>query len=117
MAAHQIRSYRVRKAAQAGTETGTQHPALSALLLRCPMLDYIYITEVRAREVGLTHKGTLFGVPAWFAEDDGEVCMATPKVPLLHIWCWFADKCFDVAANFTPADMVLVSPITITGRI
>lgn len=82
------------------------------------MFDYIYITEARARESGLTHKGTLFGVPAWFANDDGgEVCMATPKVPLLHAWCWLCDKCYDIAASFTPADMVLVSPITIRGRI
>jgi hypothetical protein len=82
------------------------------------MFDYIYITEARARESGLTHKGTLYGVPAWFAGDeDGDVCMATPKVPLLHLWCWFCDKCFDIAAGFVTEDKVLVSPISITGRI
>lgn len=82
------------------------------------MLDYIYITEARAREGGLTHKGTLFGVPAWFAGDDnGAICIATPKVPLARAWCWLADKCYDIAASFTPADMVLISPIAIHGRI
>ena len=82
------------------------------------MFGYIYITEAHARDAGLTHKGTLFGVPAWFAGDgDGEFCMATPKMPILHLWCWLADKCFDIAADFTPADMVLVSPIMISGRI
>ena len=82
------------------------------------MIDYIYITETRARESGLTHKGTLFGVPAWFAGDaDGAICIATPKVPLLHVWCWLCDKCFDLAAFFTPDDQVLVSPITVHGRI
>lgn len=82
------------------------------------MLDYIYITEARARESGLTHRGTLFGVPAWFAGDvNGDVCMATPKAPLLHAWCWLCDKAYDMAASLTPAGMVLASPITIRGRI
>lgn len=81
------------------------------------MLDFIYITKARALESGLTHEGSLYGVPAWFAEDNGDVAMATPKVPLLHAWCWLADKCFDLAAHFITDDTVLVSPIHITGRI
>jgi hypothetical protein len=82
------------------------------------MFDWLYITKTRALKSGLTHEGTLFGVPAWFAgDDDGEVAMATPKIPALHAWCWLADKCFELASYVTPADMVLVSPITIKNRI
>lgn len=82
------------------------------------MLDFIYITEARAREVGLTHKGTLYGVPAWFAgNDDGDICRAVPKAPILLAWCWLAGKLLDVFVDLTPEDMVIMSAITITGRI
>ena len=81
------------------------------------LLDLIYISRDRAQEIGLTHEGTLFGVPAWFAGDDEEIAMATPKVPVLHAWCWFADRCFELAAFFTPSHVELVSPIRITRRI
>ncbi|WOH61920.1 hypothetical protein [Bradyrhizobium sp. BWC-3-1] len=80
--------------------------------------DYLYITKARALAVGLTHEGTLFGVPAWFADvSDERVGAATPKAPLLNAWCWLADKSFDLAAYFIPAGRVLVSPIHVKGRI
>lgn len=81
------------------------------------LLDLLYISKARAREVGLTHEGTLFGVPAWFAEDDGEVAMATPKVPALHVWCWLADGCYELASWFMPSHVVLESPIRVTRPI
>lgn len=78
----------------------------------------MYITKERALEAGLTHEGTLYGVPAWFADDgNGETSMATPKFLPLQAWCYLADKAFDLAACFMPATCVLESPITITGRI
>ena len=81
------------------------------------MLHWIYITKACALEVGMTHEGTLFGVPAWFQGDDDECSMATPKIPALHAWCMFADFCYATAAFFMPSDGVLVSPITVTGPI
>lgn len=82
------------------------------------MPDWLYITKARALESGLTHEGRLFGVPAWFdGDDDGEVSMATPKIPALHLWCMLVDGLMEAASYLIPADAVLVSPITITGRI
>lgn len=82
------------------------------------ILDYLYITKKRALAVGLTHEGTLFGVPAWFAGDDqGDIAMATPKAPVLHAWCKLADLFMEGLSYFTPADHVLVSPIHVKGRI
>lgn len=80
------------------------------------MHDLIYVTKARAIESGLTHEGTLFGVPAWF-DGDGDTGEATPKIPALHLWCIFADWCYEVASWFIPEDGVLYSPITVTGRI
>ena len=81
------------------------------------MPDWLYITQARALEIGLTHEGSLFGVPAWFAGDDDEIAHATPKLPVLHLWCMFADFCFEMASHLTPADRELVSPITVRARI
>jgi hypothetical protein len=81
------------------------------------LLNLIYITKAAAIAGGLTHEGTLFGVPAWFAGEGDEIAMATPKAPILHLWCRFADFAFEIASHFTPADRVLVSPIHVTHRI
>ena len=83
------------------------------------MVELIYITRDHAKAAGLTHEGTLFGVPAWFEgnDEDSDVTMATPNVPLLHAWCWLADKFYAFGAMLIPADAVLRSPITIKNRI
>lgn len=82
------------------------------------MPDWLYITKARAIESGLTHEGTLFGVPAWFdGDDDGQVAMATPKMPVLHLWCMLVDSLMELASYVTPADVMLVSPITVKNRI
>lgn len=81
------------------------------------MVYLIYITRSMAKDAGLTHEGTLFGVPAWFGEEDGDIVMATPKVPLLHAWCWLADKFYDLLTYFTPVDQEVRSPTHINNPI
>ena len=78
----------------------------------------LYINKKKAIESGLTHEGYLFGCPAWFADDDdGEICMATPKFWPLHAWCILADYVYEIASYFMPKNRVLVSPIRVTGKI
>lgn len=72
-----------------------------------------YITKREALAAGLTHEGKLFGMPAWFGEDNGQICMATPKVPILHIWCMFCDALYELASYFLHGHNVLRSPIHI----
>lgn len=81
------------------------------------MINYIYITQAAALDAGLTHEGTLFGVPAWFDGDDDHIAMATPKIPLLHLWCMLCDGLYEMASTFLGTDEVLRSPITVTRRI
>jgi hypothetical protein len=79
-----------------------------------------YISKADALDAGLTHEGTLFGVPAWFAsaEENAEGnFMATPKFKPLVIWTLFADSLYDIAELFLPAGQVLESPIRVTGRV
>jgi hypothetical protein len=73
----------------------------------------LYITKREALAAGLTHEGTLFGVPAWFGEHNGQVCRATPKIPVLHLWCMFCDSLYEVASYFLHGHTVLKSPIHI----
>jgi hypothetical protein len=77
----------------------------------------LYITKQEAIASGLTHEGTLYGVPAWFGEDDGHICMATPKIPALTLWCLFADACYELASYFLKGHQVLHSPIHIQRAI
>ena len=51
-----------------------------------------------AKRVGMTHEGTLFGVPAWMTNDD-ECVMAVPKFVPFNAWTLFASFLFDVAAD------------------
>lgn len=78
----------------------------------------LYISKQDALDAGLTHEGSLYGVPAWFAGvGDDEIFLATPKIPLLHAWCWLGEKLLDFGAFFISADYVLVSPINVKGPI
>lgn len=81
------------------------------------MLELIYISKSMALDAGLTHEGTLYGVPAWFDGDEhSEDAMATPKIPLLHLWCLLGDLVFYLACYLMPPDCELVT-YTITGKI
>jgi hypothetical protein len=80
-------------------------------------MHWLYISKSLALAAGLTHYGTMYGVPAWFAGDDDETLMCTPKMPILHVWCRLADYAYEVASWFMPADAVLVSPIYVQGEI
>ncbi|HFT6991394.1 hypothetical protein ACL5HQ_13755 [Stenotrophomonas maltophilia] len=65
----------------------------------------------------MTHEGRLFGVPAWLREDSDTQVTASPKVPVLHLWCMAVDLVLEIAAAFVQEDRTLESPITLGRRI
>ena len=73
------------------------------------VLSFLYIAESDAIEAGMTHEGTLFGVPAWLVED-GEMVNGTPKVPVLNLWCWLADSVLEAASYFMREDQEIPLP-------
>lgn len=77
----------------------------------------LYITRQEALNAGLTHEGTLFGVPAYLAITSDYVVSGTPKVPVLVLWCMFADALYELASYFLRGHQVLQSPIRIERRI
>ncbi|MFT4410199.1 hypothetical protein ACLMOV_11270 [Stenotrophomonas muris] len=79
------------------------------------MRELIYVTKGDALANGMTHEGTLFGVPAWLRVDSEEQVTGTPKIPALHLWCWVIDQLLELTCCLLPRDCALVSPITV-GR-
>lgn len=77
----------------------------------------MFIDREAALAEGLTHEGTLFGVPAWFMDDGtGEISLATPKFLPFSVWCALMDKAFDLATYFLPPTVQLEA-FRVTGRI
>lgn len=80
---------------------------------------WIYVPESLALQIGMTHEGRMFGVPAWLADDpnDRDIFWGAPKVPLLTLWCIFADKCYELFSYTMPSDKYLKTPIYPTRKI
>lgn len=75
------------------------------------------VTRKAAIAAGMTHEGTLFGVPAWLKEESADLVWGCPKFLPLQVWCWLADKAFELFSYVVPEDMVLVAPIRLKRRI
>lgn len=80
-------------------------------------LDFLYVTRRRAIESNMTHEGTLYGVPAWMAVTDEESVSATPKIPILHLWCMAAELWYGSMMPFMPAGQEFEMPIRILRHI
>lgn len=81
------------------------------------ILDNIYLTPVRARAVGFTHEGLLFGLPAWFYPgSETEEFMACPKLPALQLLAMLLDKACELASYFMRVDQSF-EVVKITGEI
>lgn len=81
------------------------------------VLDLIYITRRRALEMGFTHEGTLFGVPAWLIGGDEDELVGCPKVPALQLWCLLADSVLEALTYLMREDQVLEAPVRVRGPI
>lgn len=77
----------------------------------------LFITKADAINDGLTHHGTMYGVPAWMRPVSGEGFMAVPKFYPFMLWCIFGDFCFNLASYFVSANNVLMTPIRVGNRI
>lgn len=76
-----------------------------------------YISKAVALQMGLTHEGSLYGIPAWFDGDDAMTVGAIPKCPALVIWCKLADLAYELVTYFMSSDSYIVAPIHVKGPI
>lgn len=80
----------------------------------------MFIDKEEAKEMGMTHEGTLFGVPAWFGSGDIDANpnRIVPKfIPFVY-YTRFADASFDfVQRYFITGGGYLVTPMSIKGPI
>jgi len=74
----------------------------------------VFITKKQALAAGMTHHGSIYGVPAWVRETDDGVDGA-PKFAPAVVWCWLCDKVYDLATYFMPADAFIEAPLRV-GR-
>lgn len=78
------------------------------------ILAAIYLTKAQALALGLTHHGSIFGIPAWVA-DAGDEVIGVPKVPALAAFTVALDWLMDAALYFLPDDVALETPLKV-GR-
>lgn len=74
--------------------------------------DWIYVSALRAKEFGLTHHGSIYGVPAYLRIDEEEVVTACPKITVLKYYIRFIDETVDFIMGFMPASLEFVLPVT-----
>lgn len=84
-------------------------------------LDYyftrwVYVRRSVTDECGLTHEGTLFGIPAWFTGDDKYTAIGVPKIVPLQYYCILADKSLDLLTYFMPDTWSMETPCTIREK-
>ena len=77
------------------------------------LTDLFWISESRARELGFTNHGRLYGLPAWISEEGPDVVMACPKVGALQVVAIVIDAMFEFLSWFLPAGSEVQTPISI----
>lgn len=82
-----------------------------------PWTDLIYLSERRAQEIGFTHHGSIYGVPAWMAERSDNEVVACPKFTVLQLYAMAADWFFARWVEFVPGDYTLITPMTFGAEI
>ncbi len=74
----------------------------------------MFITKQQALAAGMTHHGSIYGVPAWVRETEYGLDGA-PKFAPAAAWCWLCDKAYDLATYLIPTGSFLEAPLRI-GR-
>ena len=78
----------------------------------------LYLTKADAVELGMTHEGTLFGLPVYLGEvDNPEQFLAIPKIPVLVLWTVLCSKLFDFFAMFCHPDTEIVTPVVVGDQL
>lgn len=79
------------------------------------MKRFLYLNETAAKACGMTHEGTLFGVPAWLVITGDNEVTGCPKLPILQLWCVAVDAAMEFALYFIPSNIEVATPVSI-GR-
>lgn len=78
----------------------------------------LYIDKKMAREGGMTHEGSVYGMPCWLADvDDPEMITAVAKFYPLNFYLAAMDTVFEALTYVIPAADGINTPINIKGPI
>lgn len=73
-----------------------------------------YLTKQDALAAGLTHEGTLYGLPVYLGDiDNPEAFLAVPKIPPLVVWTLFCSYMFEFFALFVSEDVEIRTPMVL----
>lgn len=75
-----------------------------------------FVSSTEARELGLTHEGTMFGLPVWMGEINTDAPMICPKFQPGRYWLFVGDLVADALTYVLP-DTVCFDTMTIKGPI
>jgi hypothetical protein len=79
---------------------------------------YLFITRADALAYGLTHEGTLFGLPVFLGDVDNPTgFLAVPKIPILVVWTLLCTKMFEFFAHFVDEDTVIKTPMVLGDKL
>lgn len=73
----------------------------------------MWINKETAKELGMTHEGTLYGVDVWMQLGNTQEFHAVAKFIPLAIWLWICEVFYDAAVYFMREDQYLETPMTI----
>lgn len=77
----------------------------------------LLISKEQALDAGMTHEGTLFGVPCWMAGENSDEIMACAKFAPFELWLGVCSWVFDAFTIFVPEDKWLVTPMKFGAEI
>jgi hypothetical protein len=78
----------------------------------------LWLTKDEAKEAGMTHEGTLYGIPVYLGDTDNpEAFLAVPKIPLLVLWTLFCNSAFEFFAMFCPDSVEIRVPVTFGDKL
>lgn len=70
-----------------------------------------FITKSEALELGMTHEGTICGVPCWLRDPHSNAPSIALKCLLLQPWVSLCDWAYDFYMRFENSDRMIEFPI------
>lgn len=77
----------------------------------------MWVTKAAAKNAGMTHEGTLYGIPVYLNILNKNDFNAVPKFWPSILWVLLCDVMYDFAAWFVPLDGEIVTPMTVGKEI
>lgn len=76
-----------------------------------------FVSKEDALAAGLTHEGTICGVPCWMIEDEDGNASGAPKFVPAQLWISLCDKLYNFATVFMSREHYIEFPMKVKNKI